>query len=85
MATETTTRERFETQVPEDLQVDPGSAMTEKLKARHPELPVPIFSAKALMHRRNAAGASAIREGFSWNAQNPASPIGSICTVGFET
>jgi len=64
-----TTRARFETQIPEELQVDPGSAMIEELKARHPELPVPVFSTKALMHGRNAAGASAIREGFSWNPQ----------------
>ena len=64
-----TTRARFETQVPEELQVDPGSVMTEELKARHPELPLPVFSTKALEHGRNAAGASAIREGFSWNPQ----------------
>jgi hypothetical protein len=62
-------RSTFQIDVPAELRVDPGSAMTEELKARHPDLPLPVFSSLALIHGRNAAGAAAFREGFAWNAQ----------------
>lgn len=41
--------------------------MIEELKARHPDLPVPVFSTMALAHGQNSQGAVSVRSGFSWN------------------
>src|SRR5690349_4413581 len=57
------------TNVPASLLVDPASATIEALKARHPHLPLPVFSTMALVHGSKAAGAAALKNGFAWNAQ----------------